>query len=939
MSKISSVFFLALFLLSCLFIFPIKVSAEEEGLELLYSEDIFLNDVAVGDGIAYAAGGDSVRIYDISDPENIHQIGSYGVDGCNFQAVEVKGDVVYTSQAYYSCGNNLHILDVSDPTNPYLITEDPIGFANYPSEIQVVGNIVYMIGGSRGLSVIDISDPSDPIVHPDYNPRYGIYYADLGVIDDIVFIANRTGGFYAVDISDPSDPSVTAEYGFPTGPFAECHYNGITVRDNLMYIAAGECGLLIVDISDLSNIYEVGSLDITGYPFDIEVSGDYAFIVSSTTVNNPIVVDISDVENPALVEEFSSTDREYSVAIWGNLVLTGGQDFNVFRFSALPPAPPVPFLDLPWDYEANGMDFSTAALAINSFFDHEYPLLSVGLGEPYGVMSFNPDFIPLDSSYSSHDGYDWGSRAKTKYGVPQLAAADGVATYIGTCGGCGNAILIDHGNGFQTRHYHLQKEGLIVDTAGVPIQVSQGQQIGLTGFSGNVRPPNENGSHIHFVVVHDKNGDGNFSDNIPDGLMDPFGWQSNDPDPWENYSFTYGGVERTGSKSYYLWKKPIDSLSESFDSNGKFFEMGDYAIDIPENATQEELSVSMKTAPFTEISGDKQSVGPTLVVTVRNAAGEIVNFLGESYNLYVDFAFVDLSGFDPDTLSIYSSEDGENWVKEDTEIDWTEKAAAASLIHFSYFALMADRIDTSPPSTSVSLLGDEGEDDWFRSDVAVELFAEDNENGLGVAYTAIRIDDDEWEEYLEPIQLTEEGTHKVYYYSEDTEGNVEETKEIELHIDKTLPEARVQFNPGSFGLEVIPVYSEDFVVEEQGARNRVVFEVYDKSGNTLKISGIGRNAGRAQNLILSSLRYNENNVIELNPNNFHTSYRTSDGSIYDLNQMWVEKSRQFLVYYNGNKNISKIFIREEGEKTWKEEEGMKILYLTTNNGNLELNYK
>src|SRR5690606_28615597 len=38
--------------------------------------------------------------------------------------------------------------------------------------------------------------------------------------------------------------------------------------------------------------------------------------------------------------------------------------------------PPVePFLELPWDYESKNMSFTEAALAINAYFDHEYPLL------------------------------------------------------------------------------------------------------------------------------------------------------------------------------------------------------------------------------------------------------------------------------------------------------------------------------------------------------------------------------------------------------------------------------------------------------------------------------------------------------------------------------------------------------------------------------------
>lgn len=36
---------------------------------------------------------------------------------------------------------------------------------------------------------------------------------------------------------------------------------------------------------------------------------------------------------------------------------------------------PAPFLDLPWNYQAKGKSFNDAAMAINSYFDHSYPLL------------------------------------------------------------------------------------------------------------------------------------------------------------------------------------------------------------------------------------------------------------------------------------------------------------------------------------------------------------------------------------------------------------------------------------------------------------------------------------------------------------------------------------------------------------------------------------
>src|SRR3989344_4480599 len=90
--------------------------------------------------------------------------------------------------------------------------------------------------------------------------------------------------------------------------------------------------------------------------------------------------------------------------------------------------PPTPFLDLPWGYEGEGLSFSEAALAINSYFDHEYPLLSSGLSEPQGLTDSIVGYLGfprIDRPYSSHDGYDWGKKAKALIGDPVLAAADG----------------------------------------------------------------------------------------------------------------------------------------------------------------------------------------------------------------------------------------------------------------------------------------------------------------------------------------------------------------------------------------------------------------------------------------------------------------------------------------------------------------------------------
>ncbi len=89
-----------------------------------------------------------------------------------------------------------------------------------------------------------------------------------------------------------------------------------------------------------------------------------------------------------------------------------------------------------------------------------------------------------------HNGIDIANSV----GTPVVAADAGTVTFAGWHGGLGNAVIIDHGNGFRTEYGHASALKVTVGQ-----KVSQGQVImamGSTGFS--------TGSHVHFSVV--KNG-------------------------------------------------------------------------------------------------------------------------------------------------------------------------------------------------------------------------------------------------------------------------------------------------------------------------------------------------------------------------------------------------------------------------------------------------
>ena len=155
------------------------------------------------------------------------------------------------------------------------------------------------------------------------------------------------------------------------------------------------------------------------------------------------------------------------------------------------------------------------------------------------------DFACGAATYDGHSGVDFRvlSAAATASGVAVVAAANGIvkgrrdgvadifirdnAADVIKGRECGNGVLLDHGNGWETQYCHL-KEGSISVVEGQ--SVAQGDRLGDVGFSGKA-----DFAHVHFSVRHDAK------------VIDPFL-----PDAVD-------GACRYGSRSVGLWKPEVSA--------------------------------------------------------------------------------------------------------------------------------------------------------------------------------------------------------------------------------------------------------------------------------------------------------------------------------------------------------------------------------------------
>lgn len=733
-----------------------------------------------------------------------------------------------------------------------------------------------------------------------------------------VGISGQGNGIQFVDMAPDNGAGYTNLFGFGTW---ETGTNGATTQAKLQLIFEDDQVVSInadtnyhefkvQKVNDIYKLYLDNQLYFTSQPTDKKVEAVY---FGDPAIQNPLLN-------------------------WNQFWI----DYIRISYDGPSQAAVEPFLDLPWNYEIKGMSFSEAATSIGSYFDHEYPFLSTNLSEPFELIPYFKN-EKTTKPYSSHDGYDYGSLAQTKLGTPQLAAAGGEATYLGSCGACGNAILVDHKNGFQTRYYHLQSDELIIKQEGIKIPVTKGQKIGRVGYSGNVIPPNKpEGAHIHFMVIQDKNNDGNFEDNIPDGLVDPFGWQSTDPDPWENYSFFYKGQQRTGNKSHYLFTKKLDNLDETLTSNQAVFNIGKTTLTFPEGSTNENVSIKTTAQP-TYIGPLLNSLGSVINIVAKNSAEQDITTFLKNFTLKIDFSQFDLTRYDLNTLSIYSSQDGENWTKEDTQINTNEKSASTSINHLTYFALMAERVDTIAPTTTPVLLGDEGRGNNFKSNITLSLNSVDNSGGLGVEYTAWGFEDQPWQPYSTPIFFTEERSYKIYFYSEDKDGNIEEIKSVEFSIDKTPPEAKIEVDKINWDLKVLPLASDSSILKTPLPKNKAIYKLTDPAGNTLTLDTYHLNTKSIDILKIYSLQYNNEPKIPLPDNLLDTNYifytpKTRE-EIKLINQNFYLKNQvTYVIIADAIRQKTILNILEQGTKRKEELPGLKLLNLKTNQSKLEYSY-
>lgn len=451
---------------------------------------------------------------------------------------------------------------------------------------------------------------------------------------------------------------------------------------------------------------------------------------------------------------------------------------------------PAPFLILPWDYESKGLSFEQAALSMQIAFDHTYPVSTVDssleVDNRDTITSF--DGQVRNDVFSGYGGYAWGHEAGVVAGTPIYAAAAGDAYFV-LDETCGSMVVVNHTNDYQTRYCQIEPEESIryASEVGLQVEVQQGDILGVV----TSKPTMTLKPALYFILIQDIDEDGVYDDNLINSAVDPFGWQSNEIDPWSQDNTATVHPDATGTRSWYLWQTPLPNTDLSLPSTlgSPSFTVGKSRFAFSTGVHSQDGIVRFRTLRKTSIPSVDTSLEPLSIiyrVTIDNGFSETVTQFRPGKYMYprISFPASILPLYVPSSVGIYSSTDeGKTWEYEESSILDSNGVFTAQVNHLTDFAVLGEKIDSVAPITEMLINGKPPESAYEGGSLSLSFRVPSGED----VSTLYRLNKSTWRRYYEPVQIDRHESYKVEYFSEDESGNVEDVQAYIFQLKSLVP--------------------------------------------------------------------------------------------------------------------------------------------------------
>jgi hypothetical protein len=218
----------------------------------------------------------------------------------------------------------------------------------------------------NGLGVLDVTDKSSPRLVSKLFLGGGF---GIEVSAGHAFIAAGQRGLQVVDVSNPASPMTAGALTTPG------EAKDIVLTGDRVYIADGPAGMLIVDVSDPAAPSLLGALDTPGYAESIVVSGGVAFVADGSS--GLVLIDVSDPSNPTMIGQYDTPGNAEDLALNDQFayVVDGSSGLHVINVST--PAEPSLEASMEAVGYAHGISIRDNHAFVGNTIDADFQILDI----------------------------------------------------------------------------------------------------------------------------------------------------------------------------------------------------------------------------------------------------------------------------------------------------------------------------------------------------------------------------------------------------------------------------------------------------------------------------------------------------------------------------------------------------------------------------------
>lgn len=270
--------------------------------------------------LVFVGSGGGIYVTDVTNPLNpviVSEIRTRSlVDDCTYDPVNKR---LYVC-AYFS---GIEIWDLSDLQNPVRMSRIPT--EPYPrSGVAYSGNYIFFTTNNNLFSY-DVSDPYNPTIANELFVTNALIL-QMYLKGNILYIVADTQGLKLVDVSNPINMQLIHAYSFITG-------TEFDISGNYLYAVNGGTGIFtILDITDSLNVTVKSSLNIGGYPYDIAVFNNMAYVAKVGTDGGLQVIDVNNPAAPTVISLYSG-DYGFIQGQGNYVYLSRNSDFTILDVS------------------------------------------------------------------------------------------------------------------------------------------------------------------------------------------------------------------------------------------------------------------------------------------------------------------------------------------------------------------------------------------------------------------------------------------------------------------------------------------------------------------------------------------------------------------------------------------------------------------------------